>query len=94
MIVKPQVCKLLVAASLLVNAGLIAAAWLPGWRDAAPAEVERAHFGMSHERVAEHLRLDAAQRERWHALEAGFIAPANRPHRPRCDHQRKTRPPR
>jgi Spy/CpxP family protein refolding chaperone len=74
MIVKPQICKLLLAASLLVNAGLIAAAWLPGWRDASPAEVERAHFGMSHERVAEHLRLDAAQRERWHALEAGFVA--------------------
>jgi len=71
--IKPQVWKLLFAASLLVNVGLIAAAWLPGWRTAAPGEAERAHFGMSHERVAEHLRLDAAQRERWHALEAGFV---------------------
>lgn len=72
--IKPAAWKLLFAASLLVNVGLIAAAWLPGWRGGAQdAEAERAHFGMAHERVAEHLRLDAAQRERWHALEAGFV---------------------
>jgi Spy/CpxP family protein refolding chaperone len=62
--------KLLFAASLLVNAGVLGAVWLPGW--GAGGAIERALFGMRHEQVPEHLRLDAAQRERWHALEAGF----------------------
>lgn len=63
--------KLLLAASLLVNVGVIAAAWLPGWRVAGVSE--QALFGMRHEQVPEHLKLDAAQRERWHAMEAGFV---------------------
>lgn len=68
---KPYLCKLLLAASLLVNVGVIAAAWLPGWNVGGPSE--RALFGMGHEQVAEHLKLDAAQRERWHTMEAGFV---------------------
>lgn len=63
--------KLLLAASLLVNAGVLAAVWLPG--SFAGGAVEGALFGMRHEQVPEHLGLDAAQRERWHALEASFL---------------------
>lgn len=61
----------LLAASLLVNVGVIAAAWLPEWRAGAP--VERMLFGMGHEEVASHLRLDAEQRRQWHAMEADFL---------------------
>ena len=68
---KGHVLKLLLAASLLVNAGVLAAVWLPGW--GAGGAIERAIFGMRHEQVPEHLGLDAAQRERWQALEAGFV---------------------
>lgn len=63
--------KLVLAASLLVNAGVLAAVWLPGW--GAGDAIERAIFGMQHEKVPEHLGLDALQRERWHALEADFV---------------------
>lgn len=63
--------KLLLAASLLVNAGVVAAVWKPGWM--AGSAIERALFGMRHAQVPEHLGLDAAQRARWHALEAGFV---------------------
>lgn len=68
---KLRAWKLLLAASLLVNIGVIAAAWMPGWRVAVPSE--RALFGMGHEQVPEHLGLDAAQRARWHAMEAEFL---------------------
>jgi Spy/CpxP family protein refolding chaperone len=68
---KRQMWPLLFAASLLVNVGVIASAWLPAWRS--NGGVERALFGMGHEQVPDHLRLDAAQRERWHALEADFV---------------------
>lgn len=67
--------KLLLAASLLVNAGVIAAVWRTG----VPANNvgERAFFGMGHGEVAEHLRLDAGQRERWSTLEAEFVEELN-----------------
>jgi Spy/CpxP family protein refolding chaperone len=68
---KGYVLKLLLAASLLVNAGVLAAVWMPGW--GAGSAIESALFGMRHEQVPEHLGLDAAQRERWHALEAHFV---------------------
>ena len=63
--------KLLLAASLLVNVGVITAAWLPAWR--AGGASERVLFGMGHEQVPGHLNLDASQRERWHAMEADFL---------------------
>lgn len=67
--------KLLLAASLLVNAGVLVAVW----RGGLPADGagERAFFGMGHDQVATQLRLDAAQRERWKALEAGFADELN-----------------
>lgn len=67
--------KLLLAASLLVNAGVLVAVW----RGGLPADGagERAFFGMGHDQVAAQLRLDAAQRERWKALEAGFADELN-----------------
>ncbi len=68
---KAPALKLLLAASLLVNAGVLAAVWMPGW--GAGGAIERALFGMRHEQVPRHLRLDAAQRERWEALEADFV---------------------
>lgn len=63
--------KLLLAASLLVNAGVLVAVWMPDW--GAGGAIERALFGMRHDQVARHLRLDTAQRERWRALETGFV---------------------
>lgn len=68
---KSYALKLLLAASLLVNAGVLVAVWVPGL--GAGGAIERTLFGMRHEQVPEHLRLDAAQRERWHVLEAGFV---------------------
>jgi Spy/CpxP family protein refolding chaperone len=68
---KGYALKLLLAASLLVNAGVLVAVWMPGW--GAGGAIERALFGMRHEQVPMHLGLDAAQRERWQALEAGFV---------------------
>ena len=67
--------KLLFAASLLVNIGVIAAVWLSGLPGNGAGE--RAFFGMGHDQVAEHLKLDAAQRERWKTMEAGFIGQLN-----------------
>lgn len=72
---KRYLWKLLFAASLLVNIGVIAAVWLAGPpRNGAG---ERAFFGMGHDQVAEHLKLDAAQRERWKTMETGFIGELN-----------------
>lgn len=68
---KAPLLKLLLAASLLVNAGVVAAVWLKG---APVAAIEGKLFGMRHAEVPDHLRLDAAQRERWHALEKDFVA--------------------
>lgn len=67
--------KLLLAASLLVNAGVFAAVWRAGL----PADGvgERAFFGMGHSEVAEQLRLDAVQRERWTNMEAEFLKELN-----------------
>ncbi len=68
---KRPIWPLLFAASLLVNVGVIASAWVPSWRG--DGSVERTLFGMGHQQVPEHLRLDPAQREHWHALEADFL---------------------
>jgi Spy/CpxP family protein refolding chaperone len=67
--------KLLLAASLLVNAGVLAAVWRSGMP--ANGMGERAFFGMGHGEVAEHLKLDPAQRERWKSMEAEFIQELN-----------------
>ena len=67
--------KIILAISLLLNAGVIAGAWLNGWRTG--GAIEQALFGMGHEQVAERLALDPAQRERWHAAEAGFLRELN-----------------
>ena len=68
--------KLLFAASLLVNVGVIAAVWLAG--QPSNGAGERVFFGMGHDQVAGHLKLDAAQRERWKIMEAGFIGELER----------------
>lgn len=67
--------KLLLAASLLVNAGVLAAVWRAGLP--VHGMGERAFFGMGHGEVAEQLRLDAVQRERWTILEAAFLKELN-----------------
>jgi Spy/CpxP family protein refolding chaperone len=67
--------KLLLAASLLINVGVLAAVWRAGLP--VDGAGERAFFGMGHGQVAEHLRLDAAQRNRWRILEAEFIEDLN-----------------
>lgn len=66
---------LLLALSLLVNAGVLAGAWFQAWRAEGAAEL--AFFGMGHERVPEYLKLDPAQRERWHAMEQDFVKTLN-----------------
>lgn len=68
-------CYLLLALSLLVNAGVIAGAWFQASR--ADGATELALFGMGHERVPDHLKLDRAQRERWHAMEQEFVRSLN-----------------
>lgn len=67
--------KLVLAASLLVNIGVIAAVWLSALQG--NGAVERALFGMGHDEVAEHLELDAAQRVQWKAMETGFVEALN-----------------
>jgi Spy/CpxP family protein refolding chaperone len=59
------------AASLAVNAGVIAAAGYKAWQGGGAAT---AYFGMPHERLPEHLGLTAEQRSRWQTMEAGFLA--------------------
>ena len=66
---------LLLALSLLVNAGVLAGAWFQAWRAEGAAEL--AFFGMGHERVPDYLKLDRAQRERWHAMEQDFVTTLN-----------------
>jgi Spy/CpxP family protein refolding chaperone len=67
--------QLLLALSLLINVGVIAGAWLQWSRP--EAAIERAWFGMGHRQVPEYLRLDAAQRERWHTMEQDFVKALN-----------------
>lgn len=66
---------LLLALSLLANAGVIAGAWMQARQ--ANGAAERALFGMGHERVPEYLKLDRAQRARWHAMEQDFVNALN-----------------
>lgn len=66
---------LLLAISLLVNVGVFAGAWFQSWR--AQGATELAFFGMGHERVADYLKLDGMQRERWHAMEQDFVKNLN-----------------
>lgn len=72
---KPVVWRLVLAASLLVNVGVVGAAAWSAWH--AGGAGERALFGMGHEQIAERLRLDASQRERWHSLEGNFVRELN-----------------
>jgi Spy/CpxP family protein refolding chaperone len=65
------VLPVLLALSLLVNVGVIAGAWYQASDPAGAAE--RSLFGMGHESVPAYLQLDAAQRERWQALEQDFV---------------------
>jgi len=66
---------LLLALSLLVNAGVLAGAWFQAQR--AEGATELALFGMGHERVPDYLKLDRTQRERWHAMEQDFVKTLN-----------------
>jgi len=66
---------LLLALSLLVNAGVVAGAWFQASRTEGATEL--AFFGMGHERVPEYLKLDPSQRERWHAMEQDFVKALN-----------------
>jgi len=66
---------LLLALSLLVNAGVLVGAWYQSWRAEGAAEL--AFFGMGHERVPEYLKLDQAQRMQWQALEQNFVKTLN-----------------
>lgn len=66
---------LLLALSLLVNAGVLAGAWYQARRAEGATEV--AFFGMGHERVPDYLKLDPTQRERWHAMEQDFVKTLN-----------------
>ncbi len=66
---------LLLALSLLINAGVLAGAWYQARRAAGATEL--AFFGMGHERVPDYLKLDRAQRERWHAMEQDFVKTLN-----------------
>ena len=66
---------LLLALSLLVNAGVLAGAWFQAWR--AEGATELAFFGMGHERVPDYLKLDRVQRERWHVMEQDFVKTLN-----------------
>lgn len=66
---------LLLALSLLINAGVLAGAWYQARGAGGAAEV--GFFGMGHERVPDYLKLDPMQRERWHAMEQDFVKTLN-----------------
>ena len=66
---------LLLALSLLTNAGVLAGAWFQASR--AGGATELAFFGMGHERVPDYLKRDPKQRERWHAMEQDFVKTLN-----------------
>lgn len=59
------------AASLLLNVGVIAAAGYQAWRLGGLPQA--AYFGMPHEKLPEHLGLTVEQRVKWHALEEAFL---------------------
>jgi Spy/CpxP family protein refolding chaperone len=63
---------LALAASLLVNAGVLGAVVYAAWQRGGPGELP--YFGMPHENLPEYLGLTAAQRANWHAMEQGFLA--------------------
>lgn len=66
---------LLLALSLLINAGVLAGAWFQVRR--AEGSTEVAFFGMGHERIPDYLKLDRSQRERWHVMEQEFVKALN-----------------
>ena len=66
---------LLLALSLLINAGVLAGAWFQVRRAEGATEV--AFFGMGHERIPDYLKLDRSQRERWHVMEQEFVKALN-----------------
>ncbi len=66
---------LLLVLSLLINAGVLAGAWFQARR--AEGATELAFFGMGHERVPDYLKLDPAQRGRWHTMEQDFVNTLN-----------------
>lgn len=66
---------LLLALSLLINVGALFGAWFQMSRT--EGATEQALFGMGHERVPDYLKLDRAQRERWHAMEQDFVKALN-----------------
>ena len=66
---------LLLALSLLTNAGVIAGAWFQARH--ADGAGELAFFGMGHEHVPDYLKLDHVQRERWHTMEQDFVKNLN-----------------
>lgn len=67
--------SLLLALSVLINLGVLAGAWFQASH--ADGAAEFAFFGMGHEQVPEYLKLDPAQRERWHAMEQEFVRTLN-----------------
>lgn len=58
------------AASLLVNAGVLGVAGYAAWQRGAS---QGGYFGMPHENLPDHLGLTAAQRTQWHAMEREFL---------------------
>ena len=66
---------LLLALSLLINAGVLAGAWFQVHRAQGATEV--AFFGMGHEHIPDYLKLDRSQRERWHVMEQEFVKALN-----------------
>jgi len=72
---KRYLVYLLLALSLLINAGVLAGAWFQARRAEGATEV--ALFGMGHERVPDYLILDPKQRERWHGMEQDFVKALN-----------------
>jgi Spy/CpxP family protein refolding chaperone len=61
----------LFAVSFLINIGLIGAPLIAHWMGGSASE--RALFGMGHEAVPDYLKLDAAQRTQWRAMEEDFL---------------------
>jgi len=72
---KPYWVYPLLALSLIINAGVLAGAWYQARRAEGATEV--AFFGMGHERVPDHLKLDPQQRQRWHGMEQDFVKALN-----------------
>lgn len=62
---------LALAASLLVNAGVLGAVGYATWQRGGPSQ--GTYFGMPHEDLPGYLGLTAEQRVHWHAMEQGFL---------------------